>query len=157
MKNRYEIDLEAHRPVPAASVATRQLSALDRNELAHLILEAYRNTIDYEGETIVEAGYAIDEWLDESPLLSHSYAAVEDGEIVSATLVANLDSEPFISIVMTRPAYKRRGFGTAAVAATIDSLSFAGHSRVALYITEGNIASEALFTGLGAHRVSGSP
>jgi RimJ/RimL family protein N-acetyltransferase len=64
-----------------------------------------------------------------------------------------LDDEPFISIVMTHPSYKRKGYGTAVVRATLDSLRDKGHEKVVFYITEGNTASETLFKNLGATRV----
>jgi predicted GNAT family acetyltransferase len=154
-KFRYEIALarEGLTAASDSSLTTRQLDAFDRDELATLILDAYLGTIDYEGETIVEAGEAIDEWLDDEPLLSDSYAAFDGDTIASATLAMMLDDEPFISIVMTHPSYKRKGYGTAVVRATLDSLGDKGHEKVVFYITEGNTASESLFYNLGATRV----
>ena len=65
-----------------------------------------------------------------------------------------VQSEPFIAIVMTHPKVKRTGYGTAVLQATIESLHTAGHSRVVFYITEGNTASEGLFASFGALRVA---
>lgn len=155
-KFRYEIDL-SRRPAPTEATGsrftTRTLDASDRDDLATLILGAYLGTIDYEGETIVEAGEAIDDWLDGEPLMAHSHAAIENDTIVSATLTMTLDDLPFISIVMTDPASKAKGYGTAVVKATLESLRSQGHDKVAFYITDGNTASEALFNNLGASKV----
>lgn len=61
-KIRYEIDLRSWNSVaPGTDIAMRTLGPGDRDELAHLILDAYRGTIDYEGETLAEAKAAIDE------------------------------------------------------------------------------------------------
>ena len=153
-KIRYEIDLTDPPYTNAAPTPrTRRLVPSDRDELGVLILDAYLGTIDYEGETIVEANEAIDDWLDSGPLLEHSCAAVIDDEIVSAVLVTTYDEHPFISIVMTHPDHKGEGYATAAVASTLTSLRSEDHAKVILFITEGNTASEALFATLGAKPV----
>jgi RimJ/RimL family protein N-acetyltransferase len=150
VKIRYEIDLAQRERSTTSSFRTRNLTPDDSDELAHLILDAYLGTIDYEGESIVEAREAIDEWLEDSPLLTSSFASLDGDAIVSATLVMMLDDEPFIGIVMTKPSHKAMGHGTAVVEATLDSLLDGEHRKIALYITEGNTASETLFNSLGA-------
>ncbi len=157
IKLRYEIDLATvrRRAVPAG-LATRGIEATDRDALAQLMLDAYRGTIDYEGETLVEASSEVDEWFAGSPLLAHSFAAAADDGLVSANLVMTMHNQPFIALVMTHPLVKRQGYGAAVVQATLESLRDAGHRRVVFYITDGNTASEALFTSLGAIRVDES-
>lgn len=149
-KIEYEIDLRGTEFDTFAQAPNRRLVPEDRDALGALILDAYLGTIDYEGETIVEANEAIDEWLDDSPLLEHSFAVVEDDVIVSAVLAMTLDDNPFIAIVMTHPDHKGKGYGTAAVTATLASLQSEGHERVVFFITEGNTPSEKLFGNLGA-------
>jgi predicted GNAT family acetyltransferase len=157
-KIRYEIDLRSWSSVsPDAGMVTRTLGHEDRDDLAHLILDAYRGTIDYEGETLVEAKDAIDEWLEDSPMLEASFG-VHDGEsLVSATLLQVLDSNPFVRAVMTHPDHKSKGYGTAAVEATLSMLRSSGHQKVVFYTTEGNTASETLFKNLGAIAVPRHP
>ncbi len=150
-KIRYEIDLRSWNSVaPGTDIAMRTLGPGDRDELAHLILDAYRGTIDYEGETLAEAKAAIDEWLDDAPMFEASFGAQDGESLVSATLLQVLDSNPFISIVMTHPAHKSKGYGSAAVEATLDMLRSRGYEKVVFFITEGNTASEKLFRNLGA-------
>ncbi|MFC2153352.1 GNAT family N-acetyltransferase [Actinomycetota bacterium] len=150
-KCRYEIDLTAPRlHVDAPHIETRPLTSGDRDALAELLLDAYIGTIDYEGETISEAEAAVDDWLDDYPLLEHSYGAVLDGDLVSALLATTLDGAPFISIVMTSASHTGAGLGRGVTEATIQSLRDDGYQRVALYITEGNIPSELLFASCGA-------
>ena len=153
-KLRYEIDLSSapERRVPEGA-AMRKLQAADRNDLAQLMLDAYVGTIDYEGETLAEAIAEVDSWFAGSPLVDHSWGAWEGDGLRSATLVMEVQSEPFIAIVMTHPEVKRTGYGASVVQASIGSLRNAGHSRVVFYITEGNTASEALFAYFGAMRV----
>lgn len=150
-KIRYEIAL-----TPPGDIAepvgfvTRNVVAGDRDALARLMLDAYMGTIDYEGETISEALDEVDGWFAGSALLEHSYVAVVDDRVVSAVLAMWIDDAPFIAIVMTDPASKKTGFGRAVTVCSLVSMANAGHDHVVFYITEGNTASERLFTSLGA-------
>lgn len=152
----YEIDLT----LPAAAVESisgvtlRPLNPGDREALAKLLLDAYAGTIDDEGETMVEALEAIDDWLDDAPMLDHSPGAEAEGRLVSAVLMMRLDGEPFLAIVATHPDHKGRGVGRAVVAHSLDGLRAEGHERVRLFITRGNTASERLFARLGARPIS---
>lgn len=150
-KTRYEIDLSTvnRRAVPD-DIKVRTLTPADRDALAQLMLDAYRGTIDYEGETLVEAIGEVDSWLADSALLEHSFGAVTDNGLRSAILVMQLQGEPFIAIVMTHPSVKRMGYGRLVAHAALSSLLDAGHRRVVFYITDGNTASESLFSSLGA-------
>ncbi len=151
VKVRYEIELFGDRPdLDTPDVDIRQLAPTDRDALAHLMLDAYIGTIDYEGETLKEARDGVDSWLEGSPLVDHSCGAIIDGQIVSAVLVSVLDESPFIAIVMTDPAHKGARLARAVTEAALISLKRAGHSRVALYITKGNTPSEKLFAAIGA-------
>jgi len=155
-KIRYEIDLTVVRPGPRPTEAElRALSHDDLDALAHLILDAYRGTIDDEGETMVEAVAEIQGWLDETPLLAHSIGAVFDGKLVAAVLVMTVDDAPFIAVVMTAAASKGSGLGRAVVEEALAGLHREGHRRVVLYITDGNVPSERLFASVGAQAQHG--
>ncbi|MDH3249758.1 MAG: GNAT family N-acetyltransferase [Acidimicrobiia bacterium] len=154
IKVRYEIDLTSWAP-PSAHPTHRSLRPSDRDALAQLMLDAYIGTIDYEGETLADAIREVDDWLAGSPMLEHSMAIVLHDGLVSAVLVMELDGAPSIAIVMTHPDEKKAGLGRSAVEASLASVRQAGHRRVALYITNGNVASERLFASVGAVRVEG--
>ena len=151
-KYRYEIDL---RRTPSNEVVEelRTISTDDLEALAHLMLESYRGTIDYEGEELDDAIDEVRSYFEDDPMLAHSFGAVVDGTIVSAILVSAVDGLPFIGYVMTLPEHKNQGWARRVAAAALRSLADAGHERVVFYITDGNLASEALFRSLGARRV----
>lgn len=132
----------------------RNLVRDDRDALAHLMLDAYLGTIDYEGEAIGEARDAIDDWLDDAPLLDHSYGAVVDGTLVSAVLLEIADGDPLVRSVMTHPDHQGHRVAAAVTHAALGSLGTAGFPRVVLFITEGNTPSERLFASLGAVEAS---
>jgi len=150
-KVRYEIDLTAASPSHAsADVEIRRLYPSDRHGLAHLMLDAYLGTIDYEGETLTEAIDEVDSWLEGTSMLDHSYGAVIDGQLVSAVLVSTVDHGPFIGYVMTDADHKGSRLGGAVTSEALASLKTSGYSQVVLYITKGNTPSERLFASLGA-------
>lgn len=155
-KIRYEIALGGTASTSAVENAkVRSITAADRKALAGLMLDAYLGTIDYEDETLDDAIDEIDSWFGgHAPMLDHSYCAVVDGGMASAVLVSEYQSVPFIGYVMTRAAQQERGLARLVTETALNSLSEAGHGRVVFYITDGNTASEALFTRLGAHAVA---
>ncbi len=150
-KIRYQIDLSSPRQRRHDPVATiRRLEPTDKNELAGLMLNAYVDTIDYEGESLSEALDAVNDWLDDSPMIAHSYGALVEEQLVSAVLMMTVDNTPFIAFIMTDPNHKRTGLGRAVVQYAIGSLRDSRHQCVVLYITEGNTGSERLFEAEGA-------
>lgn len=154
-KIRYEIDLS--RPtgadVPEATTV-RHISMDDLDGLARLMLDAYIGTIDYEGETLEDAMEEVRGFLEDgSSLCDRSFVVEEDGMIVSGVLVSIVEGRPFIGYVMTIPSHKERGLARLVTGVALDRLADDDHDLVALYITEGNTASEALFRSMGAVRV----
>ncbi|MEX2655126.1 MAG: GNAT family N-acetyltransferase [Acidimicrobiia bacterium] len=154
MKIRYEIDLPSELPIPTSSDLTvRTVAPSDLDGLAGLMLDAYRGTIDYEDETFEDAITEVQSFLDAKPSLAHSYLAVDGDEVASAVLVSVYEGEPFIGYVMTRPRHKNQRLGRHLVRLAMASLADEGHTRIALYITDGNTPSEWLFAGVGARPV----
>lgn len=150
-KIRYEIDLDAHAAEHQISPeGARRVSAEDLHALASLMLDAYIGTIDYDGEDHGDAVSEVGAYLTDVPLLDHSYTIEIGGELASAVLVSLIDDQPFIGYVMTRAEHKNKGLARMVTTRALISLAESGHDRVVFYITEGNLASEALFRSLGA-------
>ena len=132
--------LDARHPVDA-----------DRDALAALLLDGYRNTIDDEGEDLGDAYTAIDHYL---ALIerSHSYVVLERDDVIAFSFVVVVNGTHYVDPVVVAPQRKRRGLGRATVQLCLGSLAAAGISDVGATITDGNVASERLFTGLGFDR-----
>jgi ribosomal protein S18 acetylase RimI-like enzyme len=134
------------RPLPAV----RAPIAADRDALARVMLDAYRGTIDYEGETIVEAWAEVDAWLaSPEPLLDLSLVALEAGGIVGAALLSRVDGMPFVAYLYTDPAWKRRGIAEGLARTVMTSLAAAGEDRIHLWVTAGNTTAERIYERLG--------
>jgi RimJ/RimL family protein N-acetyltransferase len=142
-------------PIPVAtpqwSLQTRHPVDTDRDALAALLLDGYRNTIDDEGEDLGDAYVAIDEYLTriERP---YSFVVFEQDVVVAFSFVVVVNETHYIDPVVVAPARKQRGLARATVQLCLASLAAAGIAEVGATITDGNIPSERLFAGLGFSR-----
>lgn len=134
-----------------ATATTRPIAESDRDALAQVLLDAYRGTIDDEGEDLDDAYEAVDEMV-ERALRPYSCVIVIDEQVVGMSFVIVLDGVHYIDPVVVAPAHKRTGVGAMAVNACLDALAAAGISEVGATITDGNTASETLFRRLGFER-----
>lgn len=151
-KIRYEIDLtRAPGGIPHQEDRVRPVSADDAADLADLMLDAYRGTIDYDDEDLDDAVAEVDSYLnDRHPLLDFSRVVDADGVIMAGILLSDTESGPFIDYVMTRARYKGQGLAGLVTRHALAALSNAGHEKVVFYITAGNEPSERLFRSFGA-------
>lgn len=137
----------------------RRPASSDAEGLAELMLDAYRGTIDYDGETLDDSRSEIASYFDESdlpPLPQYSWVLATD-EIIAACLVSYWPARdrPLIAYVMTRALAKGQGYAARLVVASLRDLAEAGYAEARAVITEGNTPSERLFARLGFQRVAG--
>lgn len=133
---------------PGSAIAARHPADADRDGLAALLLDAYRNTIDDEGEDLDDAYAAIDQYLARIEH-RHSFVALEHDTVIAFSFVVIVNQLHYIDPVVVAPSLKGRGLGRATVQLCLDSLAAAGIIEVGATITDGNTASERLFAGLG--------
>jgi GNAT superfamily N-acetyltransferase len=163
MKKRHEYFLGLSGFCPpterADGLQTRSCLTGDVQSLAELMLEAYRGTVDYEGESLEDAVKEVELWLAGArggPALPDASRLAFDGaRLVGACLAADWPwmRAPGIAIVITHPEWKNRGVGRRLLTEVLLTLSESGYEEVRAVITEGNIPSERLFAGLGFRNV----
>jgi RimJ/RimL family protein N-acetyltransferase len=123
--------------------------------LADLMIDAYRGTIDYDGETLADATAEVERYLagthGVTPLLNDSRLAFDGDVLAGACLVSQWEQRqcPLIAYVMTRAAWKGHGLAGQLVRASLQALAGRGCAEVRAVITAGNEPSERLFTRLG--------
>jgi len=123
--------------------------------LGELLLDAYRGTVDDEGEDLAasmrEARMYFDGKQGGPAMLADSVVAWRGDVPVAACLVAEWTEHrcPFVAFVATRADSKGAGVGRLLLAVSVRRLSRAGHREVRAVITRGNRPSEALFRSLG--------
>lgn len=140
--------------VPGAVV--RNPTPDDVGSLAELMLDAYLSTIDYDGETMVEALAETDALFyggSGELLPSCSWVVVAAEGMLAASLATRWQGQPLIAYVLTRAVHKKRGLGKMVLHRSLLTLQEQGESQVRAFITEGNTPSERLFARFGFVRI----
>jgi len=114
------------------------------------MLDAYRDTIDYDGETLVEAVAEVDAWFASSGrLIEDSLVAIEGGEVASAILLSDADRMPLVAYLYTGAAWKGRGIAEGLLRSVMVALAATGRERIHLWVTAGNSPAERIYERLG--------
>lgn len=132
----------------------RNVTAGDAVALGELMLEAYRGTVDYEGETLEETISEVRETLNGKygPLLEQaSFLIEEDGRVLSASLVTWWEetNSPLLAFSMTHPVAKGRGMATLLLQLTINTLRALGYEELSLVVTASNHPARHLYEKMG--------
>jgi RimJ/RimL family protein N-acetyltransferase len=163
VRHEYKLNLAGAKPRTdlraPIDMFVRAVSFADVAKLAELMLDAYRDTIDYEGEGIAEAVAEVKNYFsraaEDPAIFEHSVVLVFRDTIVCACLLEFWQRRrvPLVGFVMCLSAHKHQGLATFALNQAIAELKRAGCSELRTIITEGNAASEALFARAGFSRV----
>jgi hypothetical protein len=117
----YRLDLNEFKPVPNQAqdlaLILRQPAPPDSQALAELMLDSYRGTVDYDGETLADAQQEVDSYFEGAsgePLLDHSRLCFSGGRLQSACLASYWGQEPapLIAYVMTATEAKNQGLAS---------------------------------------------
>jgi GNAT superfamily N-acetyltransferase len=128
----------------------RGVKAGERPALATLLLDAYRGTVDDEGESEEEGEISQVIHGACGPLLEEcSFVAEDEGRLVGATLVTLSGAQALLRHVVVDPSMKRRGIGSFLITASNNALLAAGYRELDLFDTDTNEAVVALYIKLG--------
>jgi L-amino acid N-acyltransferase YncA len=151
----YQLSLRAFRGqrigVPKG-FSLRHPELTDSQSLAVLVLEGYRGTIDDEGETLDDARQFVAASFSEEPLLDASWLVLDGQRLAAALFVRRWQARPLVTFVVTHPAYRGRRLAALILERAIFSLLGSGETHLLAAISEGNLASERLFSGFGFSR-----
>lgn len=132
----------------------RTISKKDADVLGVLMLESYKNTIDYEGETLEDAVSEVSATLNGKygPFLEQCSFLIEDTErILSACIVVYSDEVelPLIAYTMTYPGNANHGMATYLIKKSMNALLVHGYKGLYLVVTEGNAAARHIYEKVG--------
>lgn len=145
---------------PLVEATWRNPSVADQQILADLMLDSYRDTIDYDGETIEDAIHEVESYfsglLEDSSWLDCSWLGFMEDNLVCASLAGFWKdrNSPIIAYVMTASEWKGKHLARMGVSRSLQSLAEHNHTKVYAVITEGNIPSERVFTRIGFRRLA---
>lgn len=132
----------------------RTISQKDIRPLGTLMLESYRDTIDYEGETLEDAVKEVCATLHGKYGLfmeQCSFLIEESGQILSACIVVWSEQPklPLIAYTMTHPGCQSQGMAAFLLKKSITSLFAQGYKEAYLVVTRGNTAAHHLYEKIG--------
>lgn len=136
---------------PSTNLVTRRVLVSDRDALGALMLDAYKGTIDDEGETIDDALEAVDQYITRM-VHEHSFVVTGQDRVIAMAFTVVVDGVHYVDPIAVVADRKRSHVGQNAVRILLASLASAGVAEVGATVTDGNIASERLFLGLGFTR-----
>lgn len=142
------------RAAALADARARPPTPADQAALAQLMLDAYRGSIDDEGETLADALAVVGQlYGGEFGTLMGSCSEVVEigGSLVAATLLTLFAGGPFVAFSMTAPAWQRQGLARAGLQRAMARLADGDEPLLRLVVTEGNPA-EHLYERLGFQR-----
>lgn len=133
----------------------------DAPALGALMLAAYRDTVDYEGETLTDAVAEVRKTLagGYGPFLSNcSFLAERAGGPVAACLVTLGDDgrTPLLAFSITHPGFQRQGLAGRLIGNAAKALIERGFTELALVVTGTNEPARRLYEKLG-FRSAGGP
>ncbi len=129
----------------------RAVSTGDLIALSQLMLDAYRGTIDDEGETLEDAISEVQRTFASEYgtfLEDCSFLIERDGQALSATLVTLWHEAPLVAFVMTHPSAKNNGLGAFLLKKSINALLARGYRELYLGVTKGNLPAQHLYEKL---------
>jgi len=146
-------------PPHESAFQIRTAQPKDAPLLAELMIDSYRGTIDYDGETFDDALSEVNAFLagerGGQPWLEMSYLAFAGSRLIGACLIGEWQERqlPIIAYMMTSADSKNRGVGRHLLNQGLRALGGKGFTEVRAVITDGNTPSEALFLKLGFQKI----
>ena len=155
MKTHLRLSLENIKNVECLEEAF-PLSKKNITEIAEVFLDAFKNTIDYEGEdlndTITEIQHVFENGYGE---YSEKYSSVivSDGQIASALFVVKNEDNLFIPYIITRKHQQGKGYAKKLIKSCAHKAKSDGIKYIDLYVTKGNTKAEKLYSNLGFEKI----
>lgn len=132
----------------------RKIYQYDAESVGTLMYEAYRGTVDYDGETLAQSVDEITSTLNGKygrVISEASYAVFEGSEAASAVIFVFFEKSnmPLLAFTMTNPKFQGRGYTTALVKRGMNALVDLGYTECCLYVTDGNQPAQSIYEKLG--------
>ena len=158
IKNRMPMKLTLEKQEVPIKKNTRNISSNDIHILGSLMLDAYRDTIDYNGESLEDAISEVQATFDGKYGLfigKCSFIIERDGKATSASIITWFDKvkKPLLAFLMTHPDFKNQGSGTYLLKKSINALLDEGYHELHLVVTDGNTPAEHLFKKMGFQKI----
>lgn len=153
---RHWMKIDTNTSFTPIKLQSRPVTMDDVPRLAELMDKAFKETVDYEGETLEQCEDDIrgtltgkyGPWLDFA-----SFCTTEGAQITSTSLVTLFKEKPLIAFSMTDPAFQGKGLARHLIERSISALSEKGIPHLYLVVTSDNTPAVNLYLRLGFKRI----
>lgn len=122
-------------------------------DIAKTMVEAYKDTIDYEGENELDSLNEIKRLMDGfygNYLPNHSFMLTDENDnIKSVVFLTRFKGEDTITYLFTKPTYQNQGNASALLDTVISSLHDEGIENLFLYVNKKNEHAISLYKSKG--------
>lgn len=135
-----------------STLVFRNLERGDAHALGQLLYDAYKGTVDDEGQSIEDAIIEAEETIAGKYgelIREASYVVLDGNTIVSTCVATNYKEIPLVAFAATLPSYQGKGLARKGMIASIRSLADLGRDQVRLVVTETNARALSLYESLG--------
>ncbi len=124
--------------------------------IAEAVLDAYQDTIDYEGENLEQTLEELKRVYKGSygpPIAKPSLLVMDNGIVKAGVLICLFQGEPTITYTFTRKQDQRLGYATLLICNAAYELYKMGYHSLFLYVTVENKGAVRLYESLGFKEV----
>lgn len=153
-KQRHVMFLNIERQTIDSSFDARTISKTDYQSLGNLMLEAYRGTVDYDGESLEDSIGEIKGTLEGKygTLIGPASYVIEENGVSAAAVIFTINEKekmPLLTFAMTDPAYKNKGMSKYLIRKSLNSLLDLGYKECFLVVTDGNQPAQSMYEKMG--------
>lgn len=129
-----------------------KINSDDINELSVSMLEAFKDTADFNGETLEELNeeiYSVVESTFGTFIPDASFQIKQNGEIAAVILISLYKDKPFVSELFTVKKYLKLGMASNLLKKSINVLTNLGYDDLVLYVHPENAGAVNLYKKIG--------
>lgn len=139
-----------HVTFPEASLINKEHAEI----LGALLVEAYRGTIDYQGETVEESIQEVVQTFNGKYgkfIPEASFVVISERRAISAIVFVHFEKEkmPLLAFTMTHPDFKGKGLSKKLIGLSLGQLEKMNFPECCLVVTEGNQPAQGIYERLG--------
>lgn len=129
-----------------------KISSDDINSLSVSMLEAFKDTEDFNGETLEDLNkeiYSVVESTFGTFIPEASFQIKQNGEIAAVILISLYNDKPFVSELFTIKKYLKLGMASSLLKKSINALLNLGYDDLVLYVHPKNVGATNLYRKFG--------
>ena len=123
-----------------------------KEEMAFSMLDAYKDTVDYEGEDINDTKAEIENVINNGYgkfMIEASFMIKKNNEVASVIVISLYENIPTIIYVFTMKKYAKKGMASYLIKKSMQALYNLGYEKLQLFVTRDNNEAIRIYQKLG--------